>query len=128
MLLAGGVLIVVGAALGWSGVSYSSRLDRKIALAAGIAALLLAGVGFRTRRWPFIGGAIPGLLALDMAVVNIHDVAGHGYEYAAFPDARVGIGLYTLGVGAVLELLTSGITLLPGIVRGLNARASRESR
>jgi len=57
-----------------------------------------------------------------MAIVNIHDVANHHYEYAAVPTARVGVGLYVVLAGAVLVLLSALITFLPRVVETFRSR------
>ncbi len=101
------------AKLDWTGVFYSSHLDRRIALSAVVVVVLLSASTGRGRVWPSSAALLPGVAALDMAIVNIHDVANHHYEYAAVPSARVGVGLYVVLAGAVLVLLSALITFLP---------------
>jgi hypothetical protein len=102
---AAGALLIVGSLLDWSGVEYSSQLDRRLAFAAGVIAVAAAGAGLYERR-ALVASLVAGALGLNMAIVNIRDIVGHGYEYARYPEAAVGLGLYAVLAGAVLALAT----------------------
>jgi peptidoglycan/LPS O-acetylase OafA/YrhL len=112
---AAGALMIVGSALDWSGVEYSSQLDRWLAFAAGV---LAAAAGVAALREPrlLVSCLAAGVLGLNMAIVNIRDIAGHEYEYAAYPEASVGIGLHALLVGSLLAL-AAGVSSLPALKR-----------
>jgi hypothetical protein len=101
-VLAGAILIAVGAVTDWSGVSYSSHLDRGVALGAAIAAAALVPLVVRGPAWVPLLLLVPAALALNMAVVNILDIRDHRFEYADYPDASVGVGLYLVSTGGVL--------------------------
>jgi Na+-transporting NADH:ubiquinone oxidoreductase subunit NqrE len=110
--LGGGALIALGALLDWSGVSYSSSVDRGVCIAAAVIAVVIAVIADRGReRLPLLL-LIPAALALNMAVINIRDIARHHFEYADYPDASVGVGLYLVTIGAVLV----GLAALTGFV------------
>lgn len=111
-----GVLCLAGSVLDWSGVSYSSGLDRGLAAVAGGAFLFAALL--RRRRHVWVVTLLGSVLALNMAIVNINDIANHRYEFARYPHARVGSGLFVL--------LTCGIAGLA--VSGLSIVSSRRSR
>lgn len=104
--------MTAGALLDWSGVSYSSHLDRGLALAAGCLTLAAAALAalWRPRR---LGLAIvSGVLGLNMAIVNMTDISAHHYEYARYPDATVGVGLYLVLAGGALALAAGVVALL----------------
>jgi hypothetical protein len=101
-VLAGAILIAVGAETDWSGVSYSSNLDRGVSLGAAIAAAGLVPLVARGPAWVPLLLLVPAALALNMAVVNILDIRDHRFEYADYPDASVGLGLYLVGAGGLL--------------------------
>jgi hypothetical protein len=103
VVLAGALLIAVGAVTDWSGVSYSSHLDRGVCLAAAITAAALGSLAARRGpSWLPLLLLVPAALALNMAVVNILDIRDHRFEYADYPDASVGVGLYLVGAGGLL--------------------------
>jgi hypothetical protein len=110
---AAGALMIVGSLLDWSGVEYSSGLDRGLALAAGAVAAVAAGLGLKWRRRALALAFPAGILGLNMAIVNIRDIAGHDYEYVRYPEASVGVGLYAVLVGAGLALVAGVASLLP---------------
>lgn len=104
--------------LDWSGVSYSSHVDRGLSIAAAILVVAIAAFGNRGNvRIPLLL-LIPSALALNMAVINIRDIHGHRFEYADYPEASVGVGLYLLAAGAVL-------TGLAGVAGFLDRRRRR---
>jgi len=111
--VAAGALMIVGSLLDWSGVEYSSGLDRGLALAAGALAIVAAGLAVAWRRRALALAVVAGGLGLNMAVVNIRDIAGHEYEYAAYPEASVGVGLYVVLAGSALSLAGGVASLLP---------------
>lgn len=119
----GGGLLVAGSLAEWSGVAYSSQLDRMLMLAAGAAtiaiALLAIRRGARTLSWAIL----PGLLALNMAVVNINDIATHSYEYRADPEAYVGWGLY-VGVAGALVVLGVAVLHIAATLRSRRGRGA----
>jgi hypothetical protein len=93
--------------LDWSGVAYSSRADRGICIAAALLIALTAALMNRGReRLPLLL-LIPAAVALNMAVINIRDIAGHKFEYADYPDASVGVGLYLVAAGAALTAVAA---------------------
>lgn len=96
---------MLGSILDWSGVEYSSRLDRALAFSAGMFLTALAAVAFAWRPRILALAVAPGVLGLNMAIVNIKDIAAHDFEYAAYPEATVGIGLYIVVVGGALALV-----------------------
>jgi hypothetical protein len=109
---ASGVLIGIGALVDWSGVSYSSRVDRGFCIAAAILVVAIAAVGNRWHsRIPLLL-LIPAALALNMAIINIRDINGHHFEYADYPDAAVGVGLYLVAIGGGL----AGLAAVTGFV------------
>jgi hypothetical protein len=105
--LAGAVLIAVGAVTDWSGVSYSSHLDRALSLAAAVAVAGLIPLVARGPTWVALLLLVPAALALNMAVVNILDVRDHRFEYADYPDASVGLGLYLVAAGGLLVVVAA---------------------
>ena len=124
---ASGVLLMLGSALDWSGVAYSSRLDRGLVLAAGALMMVLAAVA--ATWWPrALALAIAaGALALNMGVVNFRDINDKRYEYADYPDASVGFGIYFVLVGGALALLLGVFALIPRRWFPRQAAASAES-
>lgn len=119
---AGAALIMAGSFLDWSGVPYSSLLDRRIAFLAGILSLIFGGLWLvRPSRLLVPATLLAGVVALDMAVVNYSDIQGHKYEYAAYPAARVGVGLYALLLGSGL-LLAGAVSLLAAARKRNNRR------
>ena len=99
--------MAIGAILDWSGVAYSSRADRGICIGAAVLIGLIAAVANRGReRLPLLL-LIPAAVALNMAVINIRDIHGHHFEYADYPDASVGIGLYLVTAGAALTAVAA---------------------
>jgi hypothetical protein len=109
---ASGVLIGVGALVDWSGVAYSSRVDRGFCIAAAILVVAIAAVSDRWHHRIPLLLLIPAALALNMAVINIRDISGHRFEYADHPDALVGVGLYLVAIGAGL----AGLAAVTGFV------------
>jgi peptidoglycan/LPS O-acetylase OafA/YrhL len=107
---AAGCLMAAGSVLDWSGVEYSSQLDRWLSFAAGTLALAVAVAARYQPRWLAVT-LVAGALGLNMAVVNIRDISGHEYEYARYPEAAVGLGLYAVLVGALLTLATGLVSL-----------------
>jgi hypothetical protein len=107
--LVAGVLLALASLLDWSGVTYSSRVDRGLALAAGAAVIVLALACFLWRPGVLALAIAPGALGLNMGIVNYRDIDANAYEYAAYPAASVGIGIYLVLVGA-------GLALIVGIV------------
>ena len=105
--LAGAILIAVGAITDWSGVSYSSHVDRGISLGAAIAAAVLIPLVVRGPAWVPLLLLVPAAVALNMAVTNILDVREHRFEYADYPDASVGVGLYLVAAGGLLVALAA---------------------
>jgi hypothetical protein len=104
LLASAGVAAAAGSLLDWSGVSYSSSVDRWLAGVSGGALLALA-LAVRARGAVLAAGAIvPAAVVLNMAVVNFRDIHGHRFEYAGYADARVGIGIYLLFAAAALGL------------------------
>jgi hypothetical protein len=104
--------VAIGAVLDWSGVAYSSRADRGICIAAAVLIAVTAAFMNRGReRLPLLL-LIPAAVALNMAVINIRDISGHHFEYARYPDASVGIGLYVICAGVVL----TGVAAVTGFV------------
>lgn len=113
LALAAGVLLASGALLDWSGVDYSSRLDRGLALGAGCLAIASAALALVWRPRVLVLAIASGALGLNMAIVNIDDISGHEFEYAAYPDAAVGAGLYLVLAGGALALAVGLSALLP---------------
>jgi hypothetical protein len=109
----GGALVAVGSLLDWSGVSYSSQLDRGLAVAAGVLLLIVAALGFAWHRRILIASLAPAALALNMGIVNYNDITNGLYEYAAYPDAEVGVGLYLVIVGSVVAIAAGMLALVP---------------
>jgi uncharacterized membrane protein YidH (DUF202 family) len=108
-----GALVAAGSLLDWSGVAYSSHLDRGLALAAGLLMVLTSGLAV-SASGRFLALAIPlGALALNMGFVNYDDVANNLHEYRAYPQAAVGVGLYLVIVGACLGIAAGVGTLVP---------------
>jgi hypothetical protein len=107
-----GALMIVGSLLDWSGVEYSSGLDRGLAAAAGALAVIAAALALAWRRRALALAIPAGGLGLNVAIVNMRDIAGHQYEYAVYPEASVGVGLYAVLVGASLALVVGGASLL----------------
>src|SRR5947209_7110092 len=87
-----GALCAAGSALDWSGVSYSSTLDRGLAAVAAGAFFFAAFLTHRRRVWVLT--FVATVLALNMAFVNMNDIANHRYEFTRYPGARVGLGLF----------------------------------
>jgi Na+-transporting NADH:ubiquinone oxidoreductase subunit NqrE len=114
LALAAGVLLTIGALLDWSGVDYSSRLDRALAVAAGGLAIATATLAVVWRRRVLVLAIGSGLLGLNMAIVNIRDISRHDFEYADYPEASVGVGLYMVLAGGALALAVGLTALLPG--------------
>jgi hypothetical protein len=110
---AAGALMVAGSVLDWSGVEYSSALDRGLALAAGAVVILSAALAVVWRRELLGLAVVGGALGLNMAIVNIRDIDGHRYEYVTYPEASVGIGLYAVLVGAVVSVLVAVASFAP---------------
>jgi uncharacterized membrane protein YidH (DUF202 family) len=119
MAMAGGVLLSLGALLDWTGVPYSSTIDRGLAMAAGLLAVLVALVALW--RWTSVMwlGLVAAALGLNMGIVNYIDISTHSYEYTAYPNARVGVGIYLVVAGALLIML--------GTVLWLTTRQRRRS-
>lgn len=117
----GGGLLVAASLAEWSGVAYSSHLDRMLMLAAGAATLAIALLAVRRAGRRLSWAIVPGLLALNMALVNINDIATHSYEYRAYPEAYVGWGLY---VGLVGALVVLGVAVVH-IAAALRSRRGR---
>lgn len=113
LAVAAGALLMLGAVLDWSGVKYSSRLDRTLAFAAGAFAVAVAVIAFAWRLRVLALAIGSGLLGLNMAIVNASDIRRHEFEYAAYPGASVGVGLYLVVVGGALALLVGLAALLP---------------
>jgi hypothetical protein len=111
--LAGGAILALGSVLDWSGVAYSSRLDRAIALAAGVLSMVIGVAGFAWRPRAVGFAILFGVVGLFMGVVNYDDIRNHLYEYAAYPGARVGLGVYLVTFGSFLSLV-AGILALAG--------------
>ncbi|HEU0247329.1 MAG TPA: hypothetical protein VFR38_09630 [Gaiellaceae bacterium] len=63
--------------LDWSGVDYSSRLDRGLALGAGRLAIAAATLAVVWRPRMLVLAIVSGVLGLNMAIVNIKDISGH---------------------------------------------------
>jgi hypothetical protein len=102
---AAGAALVLGAFVDWTGVDYSSHLDRTLAAVAGAVVIVLAAAALAWRRVVLALCILPGALGLNMGIVNVLDIERHRHEYAAYPDAAVGVGLYLVlvgGSGAVL--------------------------
>lgn len=110
---ASGVLLIVGALLDWSGVAYSSALDRRLAFAAGASMIALAVVALLWRPRVLALAIAAGAIGLNMGIVGYRDISGRLHEYAAYPDASVGVGLYFVIVGAALALLLGLATAAP---------------
>ena len=105
-----GVLLTLGSVLDWSGVAYSSGLDRALAFAAGALMIVLAAIAL-TWRPRVLGFAIAsGVLGLNMGVVNFRDINDNLHEYADYPNASVGVGIYLVLVGGALALLVGVVT------------------
>jgi hypothetical protein len=121
LALAGGTLMMLGAFLDWSGVGYVPPWDRELAAAGGIMA---AAAGTAALRWPYaVLLALPGaLLGLALGIVNYRDVSERRYEFEAYPNASVGVGLYVVIAGTVLAL--AGVATAALIV--LRSRPPRE--
>jgi hypothetical protein len=107
-----GVLMIAGSALDWSGVEYSSHVDRWLAFGAGAIAAAVAAVALREPR-ALLAALAAAALGLNMAIVNIRDISGHEYEYARYPQASVGLGLYLVLAGSVLALAAGIASLWP---------------
>ena len=122
VLIVGGAVTFFGA-VDWSGVGYAPPWDRELAATAGIIG---AGAGIAARRRPgaaFV--AVPAtLVGLVIGFVNYRDVADHRYEFAAYPEARVGVGLYLVLAGSWTALVATLIVATPWI----RSRALRERR
>jgi len=113
LALTAGALLAVGALLDWSGVGYSSRLDRGLTLAAGCLAISAAVLAAVWRPRMLVLAIASGVLGLNMAIVNIKDISGHDFEYADYPAASVGVGLYVVLAGGALALAVGLTALLP---------------
>jgi len=111
--LAAGVLLSIGALLDWSGVDYSSRLDRGLALGAGCLAIVAATLALVWRPRLLVLAIASGVLGLNLAIVNIKDISGHDFEYAEYPNASVGVGLYAVLAGGALALAVGLTAVLP---------------
>lgn len=104
--LVGGAVTTLGAVLDWSGVGYVPPHDRELAAGAGAVAGAIGLVALRLPRLVVLA-VLPALVGLNMGVVNFRDVSEHRYEFAAYPSADVGIGLYLVLAGASLLLATA---------------------
>jgi hypothetical protein len=113
LALAAGILLTLGALLDWSGVEYSSRLDRGLAFVAACLAIAAATLAVVWRPRLLVLAIAAGALGLNMAIVNIKDIRGHDFEYADYPDASVGVGLYLVLSGGALALAVGLAALLP---------------
>jgi hypothetical protein len=122
--LFGGGLVALGSLLDWSGVSYSSRLDRSLALAAGLLVILVAALCLTWHRRLLLAAVPPAVLAANMGVVNYDDIANRRYEFEAYPAADVGIGLYLVIIGAGLGVLAGLAAIAP--YRRLRSRVLRD--
>jgi hypothetical protein len=65
--LTAGALMILGSLLDWSGVEYSSGVDRGLAFAAGAVAEVAAGLAVRWRRRALALAVPAGILGLNMA-------------------------------------------------------------
>jgi hypothetical protein len=104
----GGALMSLGGLLDWSGVPYSSSVDRRLAIAAGLLAILVS-VGALWQPWVMWLGFVAAALGLNMGIVNYVDISAHAYEFSKYPNARVGVGIYLIIAGGVL--VTAGMIL-----------------
>ncbi len=109
---ASGALLMLGSLLDWSGVSYSSDFDRAAVFTAGALMIVLAAGALWWRPRLLAFALAPAVLGLNMAVVNFTDIDGRLYEYAHYPDASVGIGIYLVLVGATVALFLGAITVI----------------
>jgi hypothetical protein len=110
---ASGVFLILGSVLDWSGVAYSSGLDRGLAFAAGALMIVLAAAALKWRRRVLAFATVAGVLGLNMGVVNFLDINDQLHEYASYPDATVGVGIYLVLLGGALALFLGIITLIP---------------
>ena len=53
---------------------------------------------------PHVRSGLAFAAGLLMAIVNVVDIAGHKYEFVAYPEASVGVGLWLVAAGALLSL------------------------
>lgn len=111
--LASAGCLLLGSILDWSGVAYSSTLDRRIVAACGVALVLLSAAALVWRRRLLAFALAPAVVSLNMGVVNYRDIDGHEFEFERYPEATVGVGVYLVLVGAVLALAVGGASVLP---------------
>jgi len=102
-ILAGSCLML-GSVLDWSGVAYSSTVDRRLVFAAGVATVALGVAAFLWRQRVLVLALVPAVVGLNMGVVNFRDIDGKLYEFAGQQEASVGVGIYLVFVGGVLAL------------------------
>jgi hypothetical protein len=100
-------------------VAYSSALDRRLVFAAGALMIALAAVALMWRPRVLAFAIAAGTVGLNMGVVNYRDISGRLHEYAAYPDASVGVGRYFVIAGAALALLLGLVTAAPRSVSRL---------
>jgi uncharacterized membrane protein YidH (DUF202 family) len=62
-------------------------------------------------RWAWVMwlGLVAAPLGLNMGIVNYVDVSTLSYKYTAYPNARVGVGIYLVLVGALLIALGTAL-------------------